>query len=837
MRGAEIFLPRVIDYACGAGHFLTECMENIRQTLVAVDEKTLPPRLKRQVGRCKESTEWTRGRIFGVEKDYRLARTAQIACFLNGDGEAEIIHGDGLEEHSRFGKKKFDILVANPPYSVKAFANYLESGAKEFRLAKKLSEKASEIEALFVERAAQLLVPGGAAGIILPATILSNKGVHAKARELLLEKFEIRAVAEMGGETFIATNTKTVILFLRRRRDAFMIDRARIADDCFYPHRTRGDLPDYIDNKKLLDKYARRRDLSPVLYRDIIGGNPSAAAKETSLFKNAQRGFESSSVAKKFKESAAYLNMKEAERKREWECRFREYLLEMEREKFYFFMLCLNDDGGGAAEKPDCYDSQLVAAARSGDDKDQQRHFLGYESSDRRGKEGLKHFEEQAKGGLMYDPSDDDNLERVSAHLLRRMWNEPLAAVPPALKEHVKVVRLTDCIDFEADNFDLAINLRAADDKAEEIKSQWPLAPLGDCADLIRGVTYGKRDQRNGETANVVLTADNITLDGELEIVKKIYLRDSLEMDAERKLRAGDVFICMASGERHVGKVAYIAEDSGFYAGGFMGILRAKSGMMSEYLFHALNYPKTRQALRNMSRGSSIQNLSNGIYNLKIVVPPLGVQKKIAARCAAIDGDSKSAKEEIARLRDEINNLIGGGDSKLSDVASLSADRIEPSQFGDERFHYVELKHIESGTGRLLQKTETPGGKIKSAKTRFQKGDVLFGRLRAYLNKVHIAEFDGICSTDILVLRADNPLFVKYALLSDNTLRQTADLTKGVHLPRVSGRDLLNIAIPAAPKGKAEMQRLQKADARIAALREQIDSTPARKAAEVEREL
>ena len=813
------FLPRVIDYACGAGHFLTECMENIRQTLVDVDDTTLSPKLQKRVDRCRESTEWARGRVFGVEKDYRLARTAQIACFLNGDGEARIIHGDGLEEHSRLGKKKFDILVANPPYAVKAFANYLESGAKKFRLAKELSEKASEIEALFVERAAQLLAPGGAAGIILPATILSNKGVHARARELLLEKFEIRAVAEMGGSTFIATGTKTVILFLRRRRDAFMIDRARIATDFFYPHRARGDLPDYIDNKKLLDNYARRRDLSPALYRDIVGDNPSATAKKTPLFQSALRAFESSSAAKQLKKSPAYCKMTAAEQKLEWERRFRERLLAAEWEKFYFFMLCLNDDGGGAVEKPGCYDSQLTAAARSGDDKDQQRHFLGYEFSDRRGSEGLKYIDGQTEGGLMYDPSDDDNLGRVNAHLLRRMWDEPPATVPSPLKEHVKVVRLTDCIDFETDNFDKVINVNLADAladaKAQEEKSRWEMSRLGDLdLDIRKGTTITKSQATAGD---IPVIAGGVA---------PAYYHNKAN-------REGGVITVSASG--NAGYVAYHSVP--IFASDCTTIQSKNEEEIP--LLYVFYYLQCRQELLfALARGSVLPHVyPDDIKNIRIPLPLARVQKKIAAECVAIDRNSESAKKEIARLRDEINHLIGGGDSQLSDVASLSADKVEPSQFGDERFHYVGLEHIESGTGRLLQKTETPGGKIKSAKTRFQKGDVLFGRLRAYLNKVYIAEFDGICSTDILVLRTDTPLFVKYALLSDNTLRQTANMTTGVHLPRVSGHDLLNIAIPAAPKGKSAMQRLQKADTRIAALREQIDSAPARKAAAVEKEL
>ena len=105
-----------------------------------------------------------------------MARTSQIACFLNGDGDANIIYGDGLENHERLKRDKnlFDVIVSNPPYAIKSFKNYLTVGEKEFTLFKNLTENSKEIENLFVERTAQLLENGGRAAIILPSSILSN---------------------------------------------------------------------------------------------------------------------------------------------------------------------------------------------------------------------------------------------------------------------------------------------------------------------------------------------------------------------------------------------------------------------------------------------------------------------------------------------------------------------------------------------------------------------------------------------------------------------------------------------------------------------------------------
>lgn len=98
--------PKVIDYACGAGHFLTEAVEAINYFV-----------------KTDGDNSWVRDCIFGIEKDYRLARVAKISLFMNGAGEGNIIFGDGLENSpdKSIDNGSFDILVANPPYSVKDF--------------------------------------------------------------------------------------------------------------------------------------------------------------------------------------------------------------------------------------------------------------------------------------------------------------------------------------------------------------------------------------------------------------------------------------------------------------------------------------------------------------------------------------------------------------------------------------------------------------------------------------------------------------------------------------------------------------------------------------------
>ena len=134
-------LPHIIDHACGAGHFLTESIEEINSKLVNIDENSLTGQQKRFFAGTKNNYLWAKDYIYGIEKDHRLAKTTKVAMFLNGDGDALILSGDGLDDfytsnnYSGLLKSnkeqksisKFDIVVSNPPFSVDSFINTMKN--------------------------------------------------------------------------------------------------------------------------------------------------------------------------------------------------------------------------------------------------------------------------------------------------------------------------------------------------------------------------------------------------------------------------------------------------------------------------------------------------------------------------------------------------------------------------------------------------------------------------------------------------------------------------------------------------------------------------------------
>ena len=140
------------------------------------------------------------------------------------------------------------------------------------------------IEAFFVERAYQLLSPGGVAIIVLPVSLLNNPdAVSVKARELIMKRFDIYAIAEFGTKTFVKTGTNTATLFMKKRKDNPPESdhyKNRI-DSWFANDRSKDGL---FEDEDLLKDYCDMRGIGYDQYLDFITDNSSADVWETDIF-------------------------------------------------------------------------------------------------------------------------------------------------------------------------------------------------------------------------------------------------------------------------------------------------------------------------------------------------------------------------------------------------------------------------------------------------------------------------------------------------------------------------------------------------------------------------
>src|SRR5205807_6785100 len=155
---------------------------------------------------------------------------------------------------------------------------------------------------------------------------------------------------------------------------------------------------------------------------------------------------------------------------------------------------------------------------------------------------------------------------------------------------------------------------------------------------------------------------------------------------------------------------------------------------------------------------------------------------------------------------------------RLGDVTELRTAKVEPTE--TRVTNYVSLEHIESSRYRLTEIGSSDN--VTSTKTVFQSGDVLYGKLRPYLNKVVLAPFDGVCSTDILVF-AETEALDNHFLLRILSRRETVDFavrsSQGTNLPRISSAALAELPILLPPRN--EQKRIA---AKIDSLLEDIES-------------
>lgn len=213
---------------------------------------------------------------------------------------------------------------------------------------------------------------------------------------------------------------------------------------------------------------------------------------------------------------------------------------------------------------------------------------------------------------------------------------------------------------------------------------------------------------------------------------------------------------------------------------------------------------------------------NDGLFNLcdkdffacQVRCPPLSEQKKIAEMLNvwgwAIELKEKLILEKKQQKKWLIQNLLTGDKRipgfnghwkkfELEKVISLSSNKIAPIN-EKQVFKCIELEHIESGTGRLLGSTLS--SRQKSHKNRFKNGDVLFGKLRPYLKKFYFATHEGVCSSEIWVMRPNAeyllPQFLYYIVQSSRFIEKCC-VSSGSKMPRADWDYVLSLVIHLPP--------------------------------------
>ena len=230
-------------------------------------------------------------------------------------------------------------------------------------------------------------------------------------------------------------------------------------------------------------------------------------------------------------------------------------------------------------------------------------------------------------------------------------------------------------------------------------------------------------------------------------------------------------------------------------------------------------------AERLLALYSRVADAPDAVLHLRQFILDLAVRGKLAEQ----DLNDEPASELLERIKDEKARLVKADvirKKKTSGESHVTKSKIPfglPSSWAwveiktvflydagikrepktlDPYFWILELQDIEKDTGRLIKKVMIKDRISKSTKSEFRPGDILYGKLRPYLNKVLVADEPGYSTTEIVAIRPYVPLCSEYcalALRRSDFLEYVTRLGQGTKMPRLRTLDAMGANFPLPP--------------------------------------
>ncbi|EKS3019171.1 restriction endonuclease subunit S [Campylobacter coli] len=616
---------RVIDYACGAGHFLNTYANELKRYLT---EDELKEHYKN---------------IYGIEKEYRLSKVSKVSSAMYGQNEINILYADALASfelantNNLEGEKakpqiesnSFDLLIANPPYSVKGFLETLSDKSKNtYKLFNDdiNMETNNSIECFFCERANQILNDNAKAAIILPSSILNKDSIYKNTREILFQNFDFIAIVELGNQTFGATGTNTIILFLRKK-ETFKQENHLISQD-YSLIKERIEAENLKDNESFyqnyLSAYCDFRKFDKELYSNFLNGNLDSKLTELEAFKDYRNAFRQTSDYKKLKESKIY---KESKDKQDLEDKaFLAYAQAIEKDKLLYFSLSLN---------------QEVLIIKSPSDIKEQKKFLGYEWSNRKGDEGLKELHEPYLSPL-FERGNPQNETKLNTLIYKSFLNT-LDVIPQELQTYAIKARLVDMIDFEKVEFNKAISLNPSNSTQSEMSnpfanSKYELVRLGDIIiDNLKSKIKVKEAKENITGKYPFFTSGT-----------NIYRYDEYLIEGKNIFLStgGNAIVQFYNGKSSYSTDTYALKSN-------------NENYIDTYFLYILLKQLENFINCFLFKGSGLKHLQKTeLKSLKIPLPPLEIQKQIVAECEKVEEQYNTLSLSIKEYQNLIKAML-----------------------------------------------------------------------------------------------------------------------------------------------------------------------------------
>ncbi|EIQ6971104.1 restriction endonuclease subunit S, partial [Campylobacter coli] len=375
-----------------------------------------------------------------------------------------------------------------------------------------------------------------------------------------------------------------------------------------------------------LSAYCDFRKFDKELYSNFLNGNLDSNLAELEAFKDYRNAFRQTSDYKKLKESKIY---KESKDKQDLEDKaFLAYAQAIEKDKLLYFSLSLN---------------QEVLIIKSPSDIKEQKKFLGYEWSNRKGDEGLKELHEPYFSPL-FERGNPQNETKLNTLICKAFLNT-LGNIPEELQDYATKARLVDMIDFEKVEFNKAIslNVKSKDELNPFKNSKFELVRLGEVCDLNKI----KNQASATEIEKMILDSGNV----KLLPSSKNYEWWTDEKTAGQFINEGEVITL------GVARYANIKKHKGKFVSANNHILsvKDKSKIVFDFLYILLEI--CGQKL--YKQGQQYPQFDTNIfYSFKIPLPPLEIQKQIVAECEKIEEQHNTLSLSIKEYQKLIKAML-----------------------------------------------------------------------------------------------------------------------------------------------------------------------------------
>lgn len=795
-------IPKAIDYACGAGHFLNEYASQIKPFVEQYKGvQSLPDYYKQ---------------IYGIEKEYRLSKVSKVSSFMYGQDGIHIVYGDALVHHDAIKDGDFKVLIANPPYSVTGF---LATLSKEQRDAYVLSadvdskqlETNNSIETFFIERAKQLLAPEGVAAIILPSSILSNSSnIYVKTREILLQYFDFVAIAEFGSGTFGKTGTNTVVLFLRRKKtEPELATHYRNRVEAWFSNNHGQD--HRYEDADAIERYAQHIGVQYDEYLTLLNGNPSEELMKHEIFAAYQAEFSNNTAAKNIKKKKVTARYTQSMKDAELAKHVIDSIRNIEKDKLYYFMLCESNP-------------QSVIVVKSPTKTAETKKFLGYEWSNRKGSEGIKYLgavvedddnEIAANKGIqqietpLFDPHNLFNDEKINT-LIRKNYLGEDVDVPEEIGEYVDSYQLEEMLDFKRVDFDKAI-------KTTPILVYPKIeCKEGTSTEKLSVVAPYVTDTIKMSSISV---ADYISTDNMLQNRAGVVTYEGVpNIDSITEFKKGDILV---SNIRPYLKKIWMADRDGGCSKDVLVFRNSKpKEILNDYLKVILS---TDTFFDYMMVGKKGVKMPRGdkkiIPNFEIPLPRIDIQKKIADECKKVDDKVVVALDELSSSQEGLTSLlnsISSNEVRLESICYVKGGKRIPKGMGysaSETNHpYLRVSDFKDGSIDTSDMHYVSDSVFEHIKNYTISVDDVYISIAGTIGLVGIIPtiLDGANLTENaakMIIKDHNLLIKEYLYLVFNSSRVQMQIeaeTKSIGVPKLALHRIESLLIPYIEKNKQE---------------------------------